>query len=113
MWLVLFGQLSRPCRLYSMLGFLIEPAIVSNAVLPLPEVVLQLVLEEVLPIQHLAILPLRLIHASVGIDECAVSMELSLDEVPFINNSVGIGITPLAMVPSFLVLSLIKASAPR
>lgn len=69
MGLVLPGGLCGACWLYPVQELLIEPSICACAVLPILKVILQLVRMEILSVEHLAVLPFRLIAAALAIND--------------------------------------------
>lgn len=117
---IFFRRLSRACRLYSVLCLLVKSSIVANAVLPILEVILEVIAKEVLTTKHLAVFPLRFISPSlnellwyVWIDECAVPVELTFNEIAFVHHSICVCIASLTMVPAFFGLALVMASTPH
>lgn len=61
------GHLSCACRLNAIKDLRVEPTIISRAVLPFSGLELQVVFEVVVALNHLSMLPMRLILSAVWV----------------------------------------------
>ena len=114
------GNQSEAVRAQALQLLSVEATILDRAVVPLllsGNIVsfsseFEIVIEEVFSINKLAAIPLCNIATTVGIDECTVSVELSLVKISFVNNLVGESKLAKSLIPTLFHRSFVLASTP-
>ena len=98
----------------------VEPPVLDGTVLPLLlaclvaslSTELKVIIEEVFSIEELATVPLGNIATTVGVYQCALSVELSLVKVSLIYDTIGEGELSEALVPALFHGALVLTSTP-
>ena len=118
-WLVFSGLLGGTWWFYTVKVLLIESSVIINAMFPVIFFEVEIIIEDILSTNHFSLLPLCFIEATlhkktkyIRIDKSSLPMEVTFDEMPFVNNSIIHLQFAETMVPSFSILSLILIVEP-
>ena len=98
----------------------VEPPVLDGTVLPLLLACLvtslctelEVIIEEVFSINKLAAIPLGNIATTIGIDECSISVELTLVKISFVHYLVGESKLAESLIPALFHGSFVLASTP-